>query len=456
MKKVSIRTYFALALAAVLTLGLAVFTVKYFVKAGDWVVFPGSPHVYSGLNLNCGVVTDRDGTELLDATDGRVYSQDEATRESTLHILGDRNGAISAPLLGNYADKLIGYDKVNGTYTLLGHTITAKLTISAAVQNAALKALEGRSGTVGVYNYKTGEILCAVSSPSYDPDNVPDIEHDTTGAYSGVYVNRFFNAVYTPGSIMKLLTSTAAIETIPDIYQQKFQCAGSSIIGGQKINCNGVHGTTDFSEALAHSCNCTFGAISVEVGAATLQRYAEKLGLTSSFSCDGYETAAGHYDLSKAEEGDVAWAGIGQYTDQVNAYAYMRFMGILGGGGEAAEPYLMQSIRNGVLTSYEAKTKTTGQLIEAETAKKMATMMHYNVVKMYGEDQFPPYYACAKSGTAELDGEKANAMFAGFLKDDTYPLAFVVFIENAGSGSAQAAPVASAVLSACIDALKNS
>ena len=355
MRKVSARTYFALALAAVLTLGLLVFTVKYFVKAGDWVVFAGSPHVYSGVNLNCGVVTDRDGNLLLDATDGRVYSDDQATRESTMHLFGDRAGYISAPLLGHYADQLIGYDKINGTYSLLGENVTAKLTVSAAVQNAALEALGGRSGTVGVYNYKTGEILCAVTSPSYDPDNVPDIENDKTGAYDGVYVNRFFDAVYTPGSIFKLLTSTAAIETIPDIYQQTFHCSGSAIIGGQKINCQGVHDMIDFSEGLAHSCNCAFGAISVEVGADTLQSYAEKLGLTSSFSCDGYQTAAGHFDLSSAGEGDVAWAGIGQYTDQVNAYAYMRFMGHPGRRRRGRGAYLIQSIRNGVLTTYSAK-----------------------------------------------------------------------------------------------------
>jgi len=456
MRKVSSRAYFALALAAILTVGLLVFIVKYFVSAGNWVVFPGSPHVYSGINLNCGVVSDRDGNLLLDATDGRKYSDDESTRVSTMHILGDRDGYISAPLLGHYADQLIGYDKVNGTYSFLGNSIKANLTISTDIQNIAYQALEGRRGAIGVYNYKTGEILCAVSSPSYDPDNVPDVENDKSGAYTGVYVNRFFSAVYTPGSIFKLVTSTAAIDTIPDIYQQKFQCAGSSIIGGQKIICGGVHDTIDFSEALAHSCNCTFGQISVEVGAKTLQKYADDLGLTTSFSCDGYETAAGHFSLTDAGDGDVAWAGIGQYTDQVNAYAYMRFMGILAGGGEAAEPYLMDSIQNGPLTTYKAKTRTTGQIVNPETAQKMATMMHYNVVSVYGTYQFPSLYVCGKSGTAELDGETANAMFAGFIKDDNYPLAFVVFVENAGSGSAQAAPIAGKVLNACVAEMKKS
>lgn len=83
---------------------------------------------------------------------------------------------------------------------------TPALTLSAAAQTAAYQALGNYHGTVGVYNYKTGEILCAVTSPSYDPDNMPDVEADTSGAYDGVYVNRFFQAAYTPGSIFKIVT----------------------------------------------------------------------------------------------------------------------------------------------------------------------------------------------------------------------------------------------------------
>ena len=202
MKKLALRAYFALALAAVLAIGAFAFTISYFVKADDWVMFSGSPHVYSGANLSVGYVDDRDGTRLLDATDGRTYSDDAQTRAATMHLLGDRYGYIYAPLLGNFADKMIGYDKINGLYTLREEYSTAKLSISAEVQKAALEALNGRRGTIGVYNYQTGEILCAVTSPSYDPDNMPDVDSDTTGAYTGVYLNRFFDVTYTPGSIL--------------------------------------------------------------------------------------------------------------------------------------------------------------------------------------------------------------------------------------------------------------
>ena len=72
MKKLALRAYFALALAAVLAIGAFAFTISYFVKADDWVMFSGSPHVYSGANLSVGYVDDRDGTRLLDAMDGRT------------------------------------------------------------------------------------------------------------------------------------------------------------------------------------------------------------------------------------------------------------------------------------------------------------------------------------------------------------------------------------------------
>lgn len=450
MKKIARRMIFAVILVLALAAGICVFTVQYFCKANDWVTFPGNPHLYAGANLNCGIVTDRDGQMLMDTTQGLVFSEDSATRMAFLHLLGDRDGFISAPLIGNFSGQMIGYNKWNGLYKTEIGNANARLTLSAAVQKTALEAMNGRNGTVGVYNYKTGEILCALSTPTYDPDNVPNIADDTSDAYDAVYVNRFFRLTYTPGSIFKILTSVAAIEQIPDIYQQKFQCEGSCIIGGQNVVCEGVHHETDFSEGLAHSCNCTFGSIASQLGTKTLQKYADKAGLTSAFSCDGYRVRKGEVDLSHADEGDLAWAGIGQYSDSVSPYAFMRYMGILGGGGEAAEPHLMQSITVGENTVYEAQTGTTGRIVTEEAAKKIATMLHYNVVTIYGTSQFPNLYVCAKSGTAEIEGQTANAMFAGFIRDDEYPLAFIVFVEKAGAGSAVAAPIAGKVLNACV------
>lgn len=449
MKKVSGRAIFPLILAIVLLAGTVLLCIRYFAKADEWVTFSGSPHVYTGVNLDGGVVYDRNGTLLLDSTDGRTYSDDAATRAATMHLLGDRYGYIQAPLLGSFADDMIGFDKINGLYGAEGTEANASLTLSAAAQTAAYQALGNYHGTVGVYNYKTGEILCAVTSPSYDPDNMPDVDTDTSGRYDGVYVNRFFQAAYTPGSIFKIVTLAAAIETVPDWESLTFTCEGKSIIGGQEIICEGVHGTITLKQALAHSCNVAFGELAGKIGAKTLMEYAEKLGLTESFECDGVPVKAGTVDLKDADAGDLAWAGIGQYTDQVNALTFLRAMGRIAGGGTGAEPYLMAKIVRGEKTTYEAKTGMSGRALESETAAKLTEYLRNNVAVMYGDWQFSGLNVCAKSGTAEHEGEAADAMFAGFCMDENCPLAFVVFVENGGSGSAVAAPIAAKVLLAC-------
>ena len=453
MKKVSGRAIFPLILAIVLLAGTVLLCVRYFAKADEWVTFSGSPHVYTGVNLDGGVVTDRDGTLLLDSTDGRTYSADAVTRTATMHLLGDRYGYIQAPLLGSFADDMIGFDKINGLYGAEGTEANAALTLSAAAQTAAYQALGNYHGTVGVYNYKTGEILCAVTSPSYDPDNMPDVDADTSGAYDGVYVNRFFQAAYTPGSIFKIVTLAAAIETVPDWENLTFTCEGKTIIGGQEIICEGVHGTITLKQALAHSCNVAFGELAGKVGTKALMEYAEKLGLSESFECDGIPVKAGTVDLKDADAGDLAWAGIGQYTDQVNALTFMRAMGRIAGGGTGAEPYLMAKITRGEKTAYEAKTETSSRALTAETAAKLTEYLRNNVATMYGDGQFGGLNVCAKSGTAEHEGKTADAMFAGFCVDENCPLAFVVFVENGGSGSAVAAPVAAKVLQVCAAAI---
>ena len=453
MKKVSGRAIFPLILAIVLLAGTALLCVRYFAKADEWVTFSGSPHVYTGVNLDGGVVTDRDGTLLLDSTDGRTYSADAVTRTATMHLLGDRYGYIQVPLLGSFADDMIGFDKINGLYGAEGTEANATLTLSASAQTAAYQALGNYHGTVGVYNYKTGEILCAVTSPSYDPDNMPDVDADTSGAYDGVYVNRFFQAAYTPGSIFKIVTLAAAIETVPDWENLTFTCEGKTIIGGQEIICEGVHGTITLKQALAHSCNVAFGELAGKVGTKALMEYAEKLGLSESFECDGIPVKAGTVDLKDADAGDLAWAGIGQYTDQVNALTFMRAMGRIAGGGTAAEPYLMAKITRGEKTAYEAKTETSSRALKAETAAKLTEYLRNNVATMYGDWQFGGLNVCAKSGTAEHEGETADAMFAGFCVDENCPLAFVVFVENGGSGSAVAAPIAAKVLQVCAAAI---
>lgn len=454
MNRIAGRAGIALILALLLLVGIGFFVFEYVVEAGDWVIFAGSPHVYNGGNIGCGRIVDRDGTLLLDLSDGRTYAEAESVRLSTVHWLGDRRGSISAPALSHYAAELTGYDLLNGVYTYGQTGAVAQLTISSKVQSVALEAMGSYKGTVGVYNYKTGEILCAITTPTFDPDNVPDLSKDTAGAYEGMYVNRFTQSTYIPGSIFKIVTLAAALETIPDILEQKFVCKGKYDIGNDTVICDGKHWEQDVKMAFRNSCNCAFAQIAQQLGKETLIRYVEQFGITESISFDGITTAKGNFDLTGASEFSIAWSSIGQHTDLINPCAFMTFVGAIAADGKGVAPHLVSKISAEGITSYNAATVSGERLMSKATAEKLQELMAFNVSDKYGSSNFPGLAVCAKTGTAQVGGDKKpNAMIAGFVADEEYPLAFVIAVEDAGYGREVCVPILSKVLAACKDAL---
>ena len=456
MNRIAKRSWFTGVLSGMLIVGLLGILVRYTIYAEQWAAFSRSPYIYhTGGTPGGGQVLDRDGEMLLNLEDGRTYADSETVRRSMLHLLGDSNGYINSAILNEYGDELMGYDRFNGTYHVGESTGRIRLTLSADVQAAALNALGGRKGTVGVYNYKTGEVLCMVSSPTFDPENQPDSETiENSSDYDGVYVNRFLYATYSPGSTFKLVTAAAALENIPDVQNRTFTCYGTYDLAGEVVVCNGVHGELDLEGAIAHSCNVVFAQLSEELGAGTLTEYAKKIGITDSVEFDGITTKKGHFDLSAAGTFETAWGAIGQYTDQINPCQYMTYLGAIANGGKAALPHIVDCVTYGSSTKYSASTESTGRLIDADTADAIAEMMHTAVVRTYGEWNFAGLSCGAKTGTAERsDGQAADALMVGFSMDDSYPLAFVVFVEGGGSGSGACAPVVSAVLSACVSEL---
>lgn len=450
MNRVTKRSWLMGLFILLLLGGMGFFVLEYTVKADKWVVSPGSPHVFKGSNLGTGTVVDRDNVVLLDVEEERKYSDNAQTRASTMHWLGDRQGSIQAGAVGSYAAIMSGYDKVNGLYDFSGSGGVEKLTLSARVQNAALTALNGRKGTVGIYNYKTGEILCAVTSPTYDPDNVPDIEGDTSGKFEGVYLNRFLQSSYVPGSIFKVVTTAAALECVPDIESKTFYCDGSYEYGTEAVTCETAHGTLDLKGALAHSCNCSFAQIAQLVGRKNMEKYVKKFGITQSVSFDGVTSAVGNYDISNTGGASFAWSCIGQHSDLINPARFMTFMGTIANGGKGVEPFLVSSVARGEEMVYEAKANVTERIMSQTTAEKLQSYLRNNVQIIYGDGHFPGLTVCAKSGTSQLGGgQKSNAMFSGFLLDEKYPLAFIVVVENGGYGSATCVPVLAPVLQEC-------
>lgn len=452
MRKIERRAALCLILALALFAGLCLFGFRFVTQGGGWASFPANRHLYdkSG-RLISGAIADRDGDVLSDIVDGeRVYYPDETVRKATLHAVGDRQGNIGTGALHAFADQLSGYNIITGGYSPIGSQRTMKLTIDAAFNVTAYKALDGHKGTVGVYNYETGEILCMVSTPTFDPDNPPeDLDSEE---YEGAYINRFLSAAIVPGSIFKTVTLNAALENIPDLYERTWECTGSVTVGGTEITCPSAHGTLDIESAFANSCNGVFGQLAAEMGGDVMQEYVDKAGLTSSLSVDGIQTAKGSFSFAGEDKAQIAWSGVGQGKDALNPCSMMTYMGAIAREGKAAVPRLIESIDTGsILPGGVFRTKQTGELISADSARTLRSMMRNNVVQTYGTDRFPDN-TCAKSGTAEVGGGLTpNAWFAGFIDDADHPYAFIVLVENGGGGASVAGEVASQVLNAIVE-----
>ena len=450
MNRIMRRARVVLILVLLLALGVAFFVGEYFAMSGKWVMFPGSPHIYNADNIGCGVISDREGVLLLDLTGERSYAKNDRLSRSTLHWLGDRNGNISAPALTHYAKELSGFDPISGVYAYGGTGGQAVLTLSAEVQIAALDAMSDHRGTVAVYNYMTGEILCAVTTPTFDPEFPLGDEIGNTELYEGVYMNRFTQSTYTPGSIYKIVTAAAALEVISDIEQQQFLCTGEVYYGADHVSCEQPHGNLTFREAFAKSCNCSFARIADQLGGETLEKYAKQFGITDSVKFDGISTAVGNISASNAAPVQVAWSAIGQHRDLINPCTYMTFLGAIASGGDGVSPYIVQQISTGDKITYKADSSHSGRIMSEKTALTLQQMMRNNVMMYYGDDNFPGLSVCAKSGTAEVGGDKKpNAMFTGFVMDDEYPLAFIACIEDGGYGRQVCVPILSKVLEAC-------
>lgn len=454
MNRIASRALALLLLVFLLAGGVLFFLGEYMVGAKDWIVFSGSPHVYHEGKISTGVITDREGFLLANLQGQRGYSPNSAIREATLHWVGDRQGNIYLPMLEHYTHEMLGYDLVNGAYAYGDNCGNMELTISARVQMVALEAIGDLAGTVGVYNYETGEILCAVSSPTYDPENVPDIQADDTGKYQGVYVNRFLQSRYIPGSIFKIVTLAAALETMPQLQDQRYTCEGVYRFGNDDVTCEFVHGEQSLKEVFSNSCNCGFAEITQKLGADTLERYVELLSVTKSVSFDGITTAQGNFDIQGASAEQVAWSGIGQHKDQVNPCAFMAFMGAVAADGVGIQPYVVNRITVGDRTTYTASAHENERVLSISTAQLLQEYMRNNVEVKYGLENFPNVVVCAKTGTGEVGGDKKpNAMLAGFVQDERYPLAFIVALEEGGYGSKACIPVIDSVLEACMEVM---
>lgn len=455
MHNTSKRALSLLLFVIAFLVGVVILILSFAANANTWATFSANRHLYNkGTIMSAGTVYDADNKILAKTENSnRIYNEDATVRAATLHAVGDTEGCISTGVHSIFQSELTGYSLMNGVYYLkqncVGNDIT--LTLKSDVCATAYSALNGQKGTVGVYNYKEGNIVCMVSSPSYDPENKPDEETINSKEYDGVYMNRFLSGLYTPGSTFKIITSAAALQNLPDIYSQTFSCNGKYNVTGSDrgVICSGVHGTQNFENALNHSCNSAFAKIAIEVGKTNMQKTVEEIGLTSTYEVDRVELSKGKFDLSGAVDIDIGWAGIGQYTTQINPCMMLCIVGAIANNGEAVKPYFVKQIVNySGVTTYSNSKETVSQIhISPELAQSLKTLLRSNVKNYYGDWKFPGLTMCGKTGTAEVQGKKDTALFTGFSEDENFPYAIIVIVEDCGSyGATTAIPIANKVL----------
>ena len=447
MRTTGFRSMVLYLLLACFVGGVVYLGVNLFLHGGQWAMQPYNGHISSSL----GNISDRSGNVLATSTEeGRTYSDSETVRRALLHTVGDPYGYISTSVEYTMRDKLTGYNLITGLndtiFNRMGSDIA--LTVDQNSCAAAYNALGGKNGAVLVYNYQTGEILVKVSAPGFDPAYIPE-DLETNEAYKGVYLDNTLSSSFTPGSIFKIVTAAAAMEKWPDTWSQwTHTCTGSENIGGSDVTClyGAAHGDQDMFSAMGNSCNVFFASLATEIGAQALQAKAEEMGFGREFSLGSVPTAQSEIDLSAANQNQLAWAGVGQYTVLSNPYHMMVLMGAIANGGEYVQPKLTQESQlfSGLLPG-EDRT-----LVTAAEAQNLTQLLRGDVENYYGDWLFPTgMNVCAKTGTGEVgEGKAPNCWMVGFCDSVDYPYAFAILVEEGTGGIESAGSVASAVMNA--------
>lgn len=432
--------------------GLGLLAVEMIMDADDWVDQPYNAHIAGNGGLaQAGAVYDRNGNTLAQTVDGqRVYNENESVRKGLLHVVGDNSLNISTAVQSMYRSQLTGYNLIWGLNMpqSLRKTNDINLTVDAQTCAAAYDVLAGydKKGACVIYNYKTGEVICSVSTFSYDPQAPPEITKENESEYDGVYLDNVLSSAYTPGSIFKIITTAAAVENIPDIYDRTWECSGSKEIGGSEVTCVEPHGTINLEQAMACSCNIAYAELAVELGVDKMTKAADKAGINSSFDVDGIQTAKGSYNVTGANTNQLAWSGVGQYDDKVNPMQMAVICGAIANGGKSVNPTFIKD--TSVLASLGLNVSKEGkELFLPDTAKKLDDVMRYTITDYYGDNLFGGLSVCAKTGTAEVGKDKEpTAWMVGYAKDEDCPLAFACVVEEAGFGFTYAGPVVEAAM----------
>lgn len=341
-----------------------------------------------------------------------------------------------------------GYDLPTHYQTLVeaipGNTLT--LTIDANIQHWLESAMDAavrehnvaQRGVGIVMDVQTGAILAMTSQPDYDPNTPRQIINEEiraqvdalTGearsaalqeAQQTQWRNKAISDLYEPGSVFKLVTAAAALDTGVCTPQDTFVCAGKINVAGTWFRCaNGhIHGLETFAQGLAVSCNPCFIQIGARLGKENFCKYFEDFGLREATGIDlpGEIKRSEYYTADRMGPVELASCSFGQ-SSKVSYLQMITAVAAIVNGGRLMQPYVVQRITapdGTVLREVEPTVKR--QVIQEETSATMCDLIEAVITDGTGQKAaVPGYRVGGKSGTSQkLDSDNEGARISSFV-----------------------------------------
>ncbi|MEJ7567223.1 MAG: penicillin-binding protein 2 [Gaiellaceae bacterium] len=377
-------------------------------------------------------------------------------------------------LTGSNANLGAVLDKLTGT-TVTGNSL--RLTLNLEAQRTAIDALAGRCGSVVALDARTGKLLVMANFPSYNPNLIEENYASIARIQApcrpvAPLINRATNGLYAPGSIFKVVTAAAALDSGKYTADSEFTDPGYCEVYGKRVNnydTTRPFGELDLRDALKYSVNSVFCNIGKDLGSKELVEYAKRFGF---YSTPPLETPANERAPSGLYEGtelfdpeqdtdvDPGRFAFGQERLLVTPLQMAMVAGAIANDGIVMRPYVVDRILapDGAIVT-RARPDELSRAVEPETARAVASMMRGAVEDGTGTAaRIPGLVVGGKTGTAETGVRGRNTTwficFAGKRRPE---IALAVVVEQQNStGGETAAPIAREVLQALFGRTPNS
>ena len=446
--------------------GLMGYLIRFMVLDSDKII--ASPYNRRTENLTQhvlrGKILSEDGQVLAeseideDGEEKRIYPHDRTYAHVVGYSSHGQSGLESAynyDLLTSHMD--LRTQLINGINGIKNPGDNIITTLDSRLQEAAYEALDDYQGAIVAIEPSTGKIRAMVSKPDYNPNTINEIWSEIIGdASSSVLLNRATLGLYPPGSTYKVITALEYVTEHLHSYRDfVYKCKGETVVNSVKIHCykETEHGKETLEQAFAHSCNTAFVTLGCKLDKNNFIRLNHNLLFEQNIQFDLPFTRSRFKFTEKSEKSDLPQTVIGQGETLMTPLHNALIMCAIANDGIMMHPMLVDQITAADGTTVKKhNSRILMELEEKEAIPALKTMLEKAVTEgtaSYLQDE--DYTAAGKTGTAENEKEKPHSWFVGYSNVEKPDLVVCVVVENTGSGSDYAVPIAKDVFDAYYD-----